>query len=621
MNNAGNHYLACGDPAKARTYFERLIEMEPAHANANLQIARLDMAAGGFARAEQRLATLASAYPGDFDILFLLGRAAARAGNSQRARQALETALALRPADTGAMVEAGLANAAAGDFPRAVFLLARARSQAPKHPGVALALARASEDAGYYGDAVAAYDHYLAIEPKDAAAFRDRARARAFTGSGRGQGLRELDEYLTRNPRDAIAHFYSAQIRWSDNAEAALTSLAEAVRLDPSLAGAHVARAWLLHRLGRDEEALPHLEAALKATPNDVRALDQMGVTLIALDRAKDAEPHLRKAASLAPADADVALHLGRALVDQGNETEGRQWLDAYSKLRPPRQREARREAGMIELAVLDPSGRRAREIERFRAMARSRPDDPLLQLHLAELLLADGQTTEALREYRVLLAANGDTALWSQAGRALFDAAEYEAARPFLARAGMRLELAEVLLRTDGGASALAAIDAIPEDERRAPHLLLRARALDAAGRNSEAKRALDQALAETPMPPPMIPSAALLLAKYDRHQQAIDMLSGAIIATPAVRELRLTEAIVLGLRRDPSTVRRLEELEKRWPDWDRPWLVHGLVLAEAKRSQDAVAKLRTATALGSRQDVSACATLREWVFGACAK
>src|SRR5579864_3533649 len=41
LNNAGNHYLVCGQPDKARTYFERLIQINPMHANANLQLARI----------------------------------------------------------------------------------------------------------------------------------------------------------------------------------------------------------------------------------------------------------------------------------------------------------------------------------------------------------------------------------------------------------------------------------------------------------------------------------------------------------------------------------------------------------------------------------------------------
>jgi Flp pilus assembly protein TadD len=435
LNNVGNHYLTCGQPEKARDYFERLVQADPLHVNGNLQLARLAINARQFGPAEELLQKLAAARPNDAEVLFLLGRASGRAGHLSRARETLEAALRLRPDDPAVMLECGLANAALGDFPRAVFLLARAQKQAPDQPEIALALARASEDAGYYGDAVLAYDRYLKLRPTDEPARRDRARALALTTAGRAQGERELEQYVGTNPTDARGHFYLAQVRWSDDTESALASLAEAVRIEPQLAPAHVARAWLLHRLGRDAEALPHLDAALRLSPTDVRGLDQLGVVLLSLDRVAEAETALRKAAALAPTDVDVALHLGRALMDQGKEQEAQQWLDAYEKLRPARQRDARRQSGMIELATLDPGARRAREIERFRSMAQSRPDDPILQLHLAGLLLDDGQRSEALDEYKTLLTLNGDATIWEQAGRALLQAGEHEAARPFLER------------------------------------------------------------------------------------------------------------------------------------------------------------------------------------------
>src|SRR5690242_14439414 len=41
LNNAGNHYLVCGQTAKAQAYFERLLQISPVHANANRQLARI----------------------------------------------------------------------------------------------------------------------------------------------------------------------------------------------------------------------------------------------------------------------------------------------------------------------------------------------------------------------------------------------------------------------------------------------------------------------------------------------------------------------------------------------------------------------------------------------------
>jgi hypothetical protein len=74
----------------------------------------------------------------------------------------------------------------------------------------------------------------------------------------------------------------------------------------------------------------------------------------------------------------------------------------------------------------------------------------------------------------------------------------------------------------------------------------------------------------------------------------------------------LLLTQAIVLALmERNSAAEKVLKDVESQWPEWDRPYLVHGLLL---ERSQPAVArhKLQTAGALGSRDLALRCAVAR---------
>lgn len=427
LNNAGNHYLACGEPGKAREQYEALRRRIPGHANANLQLAKLAVAAkqpreaeryllalaaheepeliaevgtlyaqiGEFRRAQEQFARVAAGRPGDFGAWWNLGRAAARAGDLHGAKEALEAALRLRPEDGGVLYELGLAMGAARQFPRAVYLLAKAQKASPTEARVASALARAAEGAGYFGDAVLAYDRYLSLRPGDDAARRDRARALANTPGRREEGVRELEAYVKRRPGDAGGHFELAQLCWKEEPERSLALLGEAVRLDPQLAAAHTARGWLLHRLGRDEEALPHLEAARRLTPEAVRVWDQYGLVLQALERGEEAEAAFRKAAALEPEDWEARLHLGRALMEQGREAEAREWLAAYEKLRPARQRSARSEPGMIELATLPAAEARQRELVRLTALVKARPDDAVLRQHWERLLGADGRLQE----------------------------------------------------------------------------------------------------------------------------------------------------------------------------------------------------------------------------------
>lgn len=652
LNNAANHHLACGEPTKARDLFERLLRRIPSHPNANLQLARLAVeqkrkpqalthlrviaalddpellaqAGAMYARlGEFKLAQLAlqrtvAARPGDFQSLYDLGRTAARAGDLSRARETLEAALTLKPEDPGVLFELGSAYAASGDAPRAVFLLAQAQQKAPQQPAIALALARATEDAGYFGDSAIAYDRYLALQPADDAAQRDRARVVAQTTGRRDEGLQALEAYLLRRPKDPLGHFQLAQLCWNTDAGKSLSHLAEAVRLDPRLAPAHAARAWLLRRHGRDAEALPHLEAALAVSPNDVRALDQYGLVLMALERPIPAEKAFRKAAALAPSDWEVRLHLGRILMERGQEEEARLWLDQYQKLRPLRQREPRREPGMIELATLPEAQRRTREIERFSALARARPDDALLRLNLATLLLADGQDAAAGEQFRLLSTMNIEEQVLAQAGRALLEAGRYNWALPFLEKSGAWLELANAIFHTSGSEAALAALSRVPAAGQSAEYLLLKAKILDSADRTLEAQQLLSSARTLEAASPRIAHQAAELLVKYSRYRDAAHLLTRAAEAAPDDRDMLLSAAITCALDgRLPEAEQRLQRIEDRWPEWDLPYHAHGVMLVQAKRDREASRKFATAAALGSQKVGPDCRDLRQWFSPAC--
>jgi len=667
LNNVGNHYLACGQPEKARLYFERLLETNPMHANANLQLGRLateqkqgvkaleylarvkdsDPAVrllrveashyagkraaavaildaleeeasgeprvlfalgmtcariGLYDRAEGAFNTVLAKVPDNFDVLFNLGRAAARAQHYDRAQRVLEVAVKLQPADADALLELGLVQAARQDYSRAVYLLAQARQRAPKRPDILLALARAAEDAGYYGDSALAYDEYLQLRPGDDAARRDRARVCGYTGKRLAEGLKELAWYVQKHPDDPVGYYDLAQFSWTTDPQQALEQLSAALRLDPGFAPAHYARAWLLHRLGRTAESVPDLQAAVGIDPKNVRALDQLGLTYLALDRAAEAEKVLRHALAISPEDPEVLMHLGRALMALDREQEAQQFLDKFQKVRPQRVRNPRKEPGMIELATFSSAERTRREIERLRQDARNHPSDPELQLSLARLLLAAGRADEAAVEFRELLTRNADSRIWEQAGESLLHTGQYELARAFLQRAEAPLDLAIALFFTGGPQQALQALEKVPEGGRGGDYLLMKARILDAAGQAAEADQVLQKGLQLSASRPEVVQQAALLLLRHGRNTEAQDLLGQAVKANPENSDLLLTQAIMLGLTdRLSAAEKMLKRIESRWPEWDRPYLVHGLLL-ESSRPAEARQKLQTSAALGSR-------------------
>jgi len=683
LNNSGNHYLVCGQTAKAQTCYEKLLEINPVHANANLQLARIavgrqqgekaleylarvqetgpvvsllraeamhwagktdgvltlldgvqQQAAGDprllyllgltyarlalYEKAERAFNSALAHQPRNFDILFNLGRAAARAGHYDRAVRAFETARKIRPGDVDLLLELGRACAAQQNYIRAAFVLAQARRRAPERADVLLMLARAAYDADYFDDSAKTYDEYLRLRPDDDIARRDRARACGATETRRDEARKELEWYMREHPKDPLGHFIFAQIFWSSDPQEALDHLTEAVRLDPDSVSIRFSRAWMLQRFGQMDESLPDLEAANRLEPNNVRILDLIGLAHLALDQPAEAEKALRQALDNEPDNPEVVMHLGRALMALGREEEAQVFMERYRKLRPKRLRGLRKRFGLIELATLTAEEQRKHEIGRYRQLASAQPDHPEYQFRLASLLLADNQRDEALREFRVLLDLNATGEVWEHAGSLLVRAGEYALAREFLQRAvatrpAARLDLAIATFHLDGPGQALKFLDNLPAAEAAGDMLLLKAELLYVVGRKAEAEKALDHGLKQASGQPSMIEKSVLLLVRLNRKEEAIRLLEQAIRLNPQDSDLPLLKAIVLGLmdQLTPSE-ETLRNIESRWPEWDRAYLVHGLLLESAERPVEARRMLQTATALGSRDPSLECALAR---------
>ena len=674
LNNVGNHYVVCGDTEKARSYFERIVKSNPQHGNANLQLARIaterhegaraleylshvadtqaeirmlraeastwagkQIAAlamldavrkdigsdqrlvflygltcariGAYDRAEAAFNSVLTQHPDDFDVLFNLGRAAARAKHYDRAQRALEVALKLRPDSIDTLVELGQLSAARQDYTKALFYLAQAKKFSPRRPDILLALARTAQSGAYYGDAAIAYDEYLQAKPADDTARRDRGLVSSYIESRKAEGVKELAAYVQKHPGDPIGHFDLALIWWRDRPQDALNHLSQAVRLDPGFGAARVNRAWLLSRMGRAADAIPDLEKAIEIDPRDVRALDQLGLIYSTLDRPADAEKVLRRAVAIVSDDPDIVMHLGRALMELGREEEAQKFLDKFRTLGPQKLRGPRREAGMIESATLSSAERTRRQIERLRQDAKAHPDDPELQLNFASLLLADGRIEESSKEFHVLLSKNAESRVWEEAGRFLLQFEQYPLAREFLARTTANLDLSLALVFTDGPEKALAALEKTPDKEQSGDYFLLKASILDTAGQAAEAENVLERGLRLPISRPQIVQQAALLLVRHNRNDLALDLLTRAAGGSA---DLQLTRAIVLGLAdRNAESERAIRQIESQWPEWDRAYLVHGL-LVEHAQPIEAARRVRTAIALGSQDPAARCVLAR---------
>jgi tetratricopeptide (TPR) repeat protein len=338
----------------------------------------------------------------------------------------------------------------------------------------------------------------------------------------------------------------------------------------------------------------------------------------LSLEQPAEAEKVLRQAVAKTPDDPAAVMHMGRALMALGREEEAQSFMDKYRKIRPQELPGVRKQFGMIELATLSAPEQREREIERFRRGAREHPDRADYQMNLARLLLADRRNEEALREFRVLLGLNASAKVWEEAGSFLLNSKEYALAREFLERAvserpSARLDLAVALYYTEGPEPALHYLETIPKEEMTGDGLLLKAELFDAAGKESEAEKTLDQGLRQASVKPRMVQQAAVLLVRRNRKADALELVEKAIQANPQDSDLPLTKAIVLGLMdRIPAADKVLKDIELASPEWDRAYLVHGLLLERTGRPGEARQRLQTAAALGSQDPSLRCALAR---------
>ena len=241
LNNLGNHYLVCGDPEKARGFFERLVKVNPQQANANLQLARSRRTVDEGAHALEYLAHVNDSQPStrmlraealhwagrtaaalamldgvqkdaeaDPRLEYAYGMTCARIGAYDRAVTAFNAVLVQHPDDFDVLFNLGRAAARAKLYDRALHALEVAVKLQPSNVDALMELAGVNAAVGDYTRAV-----YLLAQAKQLAPARPEiplAMAHAAqSGEYYGDAAIAYDEYLQLKPGDDNA---SGTARW-----------------------------------------------------------------------------------------------------------------------------------------------------------------------------------------------------------------------------------------------------------------------------------------------------------------------------------------------------------------------------------------------------------------------
>jgi tetratricopeptide (TPR) repeat protein len=567
-------------------------------------------------QAEAAFSRAFDADPRNFDILYNLGLAALHAGHTERAAGVFEIALNERPADADCLYALAQTYLQRERAVEAAALLTRAEKLAPARADVLLLLAQVSAQLEFYHDAAASYDRYLKLKPADEAARRERAFALASDGEFE-RALPDLNAYVRKHPRDAVGFYELAVAQAFEDGGSAIQSLDRALLLDGDLTQARFMRAVLKSEAGKPAAAVDDLLPLLDREPRNYHALVRLGQAYLAVNRVPEAAQVLKRALDLAPNARSVLTVYARALEALGDKEQAAAILARLKQAGAPVEA-PRRRAGLIDYLRLPPAEQRARYLANLRKTSEANPGDFRWRFRLGKELLADGKTVEAVEVFRQLKPATSDPELLVECGVTLLQYEQYEPARQFLEAAvtagallsksrstslsSARLDLATALFHTQGANAALAELDKTPDEDRKGDYYLLRAQLLDSLGKMPEAAEALNRGMQAAPTRASLYFQGASFLLKYGLRKEALALLDQASRMVPDEPDLLLAQWVTLGLlRRDDDARKLLAKIQAHWPEWDRPYLLNGILLEMQLKSAEARQVLEIAIALGA--------------------
>ncbi len=400
LNNYANHLLGTGDAPGARKLYLRVVALDPAHRNANVQLIRLALknkegaealgyfghlpadqqdsstlaplhiaalSLSGSAQAADNLTArwLAATQP-DLPASFSFGLALADADQYQKAERFFTQALALAPADFNVLFNLGVVAWHAGNYRRAREVLETAQRQQPQNVDVLYDLACVDQAAGQTETAVALLAQAARLAPDRSDIQKLLAIATADLGA-LADSSAAWDRYLKLEPHDDVARRE---------------------------------RGFTAFQMGRFEEGVAELRNFVARHPEDPVGHFELGA----------AENKDNPAQALQEFDRAIALKAdfgaahsarGSLYYQMGKPEQALADLEAAAAQRPDDAVSLDR-LGQTYLA-LDRSADAVRVLRRAAALA---PDDSKTQLHLARALADAGEAAEskaAMERFRQL--------------------------------------------------------------------------------------------------------------------------------------------------------------------------------------------------------------------------
>jgi tetratricopeptide (TPR) repeat protein len=564
-NNFGNHYVACGKYAKARSAFVHVLAIEPAHTNANLQLAKIALADKQPAQALRYLKNLKGSDQSDAAVQLLRARCLYLAGQREAAMSIVDRLEQGPAVDERLAFSLGVILAEWGKYAKAEDAFSRALTADPANIEIVHNLGLAALHAGHLDRAQRVFEIAAQQNPDDADSVFNLGRVYVARGDTETALV-----FLARARRIApdrpdlllyLAERYEGAGFFSGAAEAYEAYL----KLKPDNPTARRERGFSYCRFGRTKAAIADLDWYAKQYPRDPVGQFELGVCE-ALDDPAQGLQHLGQALTLKPDFTTARQVRGFVLSREGK------WAEALPDLEFVVEREPKNSMALLELGRSYLGlGRTSDALSFLRRAQAVAPEDRAVLTQLHRALRASGQNDEAAAVLAKLKTV-GPEPRDLKASAQIFDYLELD---PTEQRERFRRNLT----------NALAANPSDPELKVQMGAVLLN------DGKTGEALSAFRDALTLSP-DTRVLREGATALLEHKQYAMAQDFLARIVASNPSVND-RLDLALATFYASGPESA--LAEIDNI-PAQDRNgdvYLLKAQALDALGRSQDAAEAL----------------------------
>ena len=240
---------------------------------------------------------------------------------------------------------------------------------------------------------------------------------------------------IARDPQSWMAHNNLAVLMLQTAPEEALDHLDLALRANPAYPEAYNNRGLALQLLDRFEEAAAAHEEALRLEPTFAEARNNLGTALQKLNRFPEAEAAYREALRLRPASLQARVNLGNVLLETGRVEEAATHYRAALAIDP----------GLADVhytlgAALEKLGRAEEAASEYRETLRLQPSAADAHTRLGAIAEAAGRLDDAVSRYDAWARLDPDSpAAFLALGNALYRTGDFaRAASAYEAAVGL---------------------------------------------------------------------------------------------------------------------------------------------------------------------------------------